>query len=64
MLVVAFLALGWAGGEAAEGVPLRIAQLSTAYYFAFFFVIVPFLHKFEKPLPLPKSIDDGVKQEL
>lgn len=64
LLVLAFFALGWAGGQPAEGLPLFIAQLSTAYYFAFFLLIVPFLHKFEKPLPLPKSIDDGVRQGL
>jgi ubiquinol-cytochrome c reductase cytochrome b subunit len=64
LLVVAFVALGWAGGQPAEGLPLLVAQLSTAYYFMFFLLLVPFLHKFEKPLPLPKSIHDGVKQGL
>ncbi len=56
LLVVAFVALGWAGQEAAEGLPLIIAQLSTAYYFLFFLVIVPLLPRFEKTKPLPDTI--------
>ncbi|MGM0422575.1 MAG: cytochrome b [Pseudomonadota bacterium] len=64
LLVIAFIALGWAGGQPAEGLPLLVAQLSTAYYFVFFLLLVPFLHKIEKPLPLPNSIHDGVKQGL
>ena len=62
LLALTFVVLGWAGGQPAEGVPLRIAQASTAYYFIFFLVIIPLLNKIEKPLPLPKSIHDGVKQ--
>ena len=64
LLTLAFIVLGWAGGQPAEGAALLIAQISTAYYFVFFLIIVPLLHKIEKPLPLPKSIHDGVKQGL
>ena len=56
LLVVAFVALGWAGQEAAEGLPLIVAQLSTAYYFLFFLVLVPLIPRFEKTKPLPDSI--------
>ena len=35
---------------------MLIARLSTAYYFAYFLVILPLLGKIEKPLPLPESI--------
>ncbi len=61
LLLIAFVALGWAGQEAAEGVPLLVAQLSTAYYFFFFLVLVPFLPRFEKTKPLPKSIHEDTK---
>ncbi len=64
LLAVAFIVLAWAGGQPAEGAALRIAQAATAYYFFFFLVLVPILHKIEHPLPLPKSIDDGVKKGL
>lgn len=61
LLLAAFIALGWAGQEAAEGLPLIIAQLSTAYYFFFFLVLVPLLPRFEKTKPLPSSIDAASK---
>ncbi len=33
-----------------------LGQLSTFYYFLFFLIMLPVLGKFEKPLPLPKSL--------
>jgi ubiquinol-cytochrome c reductase cytochrome b subunit len=36
------------------------SQIATAYYFAFFLVILPLLGLFEKPKPVPKSIADSV----
>ena len=64
LLVAAFIALGWAGSHSPEGLPLVVAQICTVYYFFFFLVLVPILHKIEKPLPMPKSIDEGVKKGL
>ena len=53
---VNFFVLMWAGQMPAEGIYVLIARLGTAYYFAYFLVILPLLAKIEKPLPLPESI--------
>ncbi len=55
----AFL-LGICGGKPAEGFWVPLSQLSTAYYFAFFLVVLPFLNKREPVLELPKSINEAV----
>ena len=39
---------------------MLIARIATAYYFAYFLVILPMLAKFERPLPLPESISRAV----
>lgn len=65
-----FLMLGWLGGRPADGfvsIPVlnldlewlpnvRLAQLATLYYFAYFLVILPLLGKYEKPRALPESL--------
>ncbi len=61
--VAAFAALGVAGAKPAEGIWLYVAQGATAYYFAFFIVILPWLSKHEKTLPLPNSIHEAVLAE-
>jgi quinol-cytochrome oxidoreductase complex cytochrome b subunit len=61
LLLVAFVALGYAGAKPAEGMPVIIGQVATFYYFLHFIVIVPLLPRFEKTLPLPASISDAVK---
>jgi len=63
LFVVACFALGWAGSQPPEGLPLIVARLGTAYYFAFFLVILPLLGRIEKPLPLPKSISEAVMKK-
>ena len=55
-----FFVLMWAGGMPAEGIYIVIARLATAYYFAYFLVILPLLSKIERPLPLPESISRAV----
>ncbi|MBP0443395.1 cytochrome b N-terminal domain-containing protein [Roseomonas sp. SSH11] len=57
---VNFFVLGWVGGKPAEQPYILIAQIGTAYYFAYFLVLLPLLAKFEKPLPLPESIASAV----
>ena len=52
--------LGWLGAKPAEGIYVIMAQLGTAFYFAFFFPILPLLGKLEKPRPVPKSITESV----
>lgn len=61
--VAAFAALGVAGAKPAEGLWLLVAQGATAYYFAFFIVILPWLSKHEKALPVPNSIHEAVLAE-
>ncbi|HUT50097.1 MAG TPA: cytochrome b N-terminal domain-containing protein [Alphaproteobacteria bacterium] len=39
---------------------LTLAQITTAYYFAHFLILLPILGKIEKPLPLPTSISEPV----
>ncbi len=57
---VNFFVLMWAGGMPAEGIYVVISRLATAYYFAYFLVILPLLAKVERPLPLPESIAKAV----
>jgi ubiquinol-cytochrome c reductase cytochrome b/c1 subunit len=52
--------LGYAGSQAPEGNIVILGQLSTAYYFIYFLVILPLLPKFEKTRPLPQSISEPV----
>jgi ubiquinol-cytochrome c reductase cytochrome b subunit len=58
--VAACIALGWVGSRPPEGVAVLIGQVATAYYFLFYLVILPLLPKYEKTLPLPKSISEAV----
>ncbi len=60
LLVFDCLLLGYIGGKPPEGINLILGQIATAYYFAHFLVILPLLHKVEKPLPLPTSISEAV----
>ena len=60
VLVLSMFALGYAGAMPAEVFALRLGQAATVYYFMHFLVILPLLGKYEKPLPMPKSIHDSV----
>ena len=51
-----FLVLMWAGGKPAEGIYVTISRIATAYYFAYFLVVLPLLGRLERPLKLPESI--------
>ncbi|SFL07122.1 cytochrome b [Falsiroseomonas stagni] len=53
---IAFVVLGWAGGKPAEQPYVLISQIATAYYFAYFLIILPLLGRLERPLALPESI--------
>jgi quinol-cytochrome oxidoreductase complex cytochrome b subunit len=52
--------LGYLGARPPEGIYVLLAQLGTAYYFAFFLIILPLLGKLERPRPLPASISQPV----
>ncbi|NBX73150.1 MAG: cytochrome b [Alphaproteobacteria bacterium] len=61
VLMLDCILLGFAGAKPPEGAWVYIGQAATAWYFIHFFVIVPNLHKIEKTLPLPDSIDAAVR---
>ena len=73
VFVATVFALGKMGGMPAD-TPLfevtktftftttHVAQILTFYYFAFFLIILPFLSKREKALPMPNSINEAVLQ--
>ena len=56
--------LGWLGQKPAEGIYIPLAQIGTAYYFAFFLVILPILGLLETPKPLPVSISQSVLKKI
>ncbi|MBI1393343.1 MAG: cytochrome b [Alphaproteobacteria bacterium] len=60
VFVVVCLALGWLGGQPAEGVYVLWARIATAYYFAFFLIILPLLGVMETPRAMPKSISESI----
>jgi len=51
---------GWAGGGAPTPFRNAVGQISAAYYFLHFLVILPLVSAFETPLALPRSISDSV----
>jgi ubiquinol-cytochrome c reductase cytochrome b subunit len=60
VFVVVCIGLGYLGAQPAEGVYLWLARLFSFYYFLHFLVILPLIPKYEKPEPLPDSIDTSV----
>ena len=52
--------LFYCGGMPAEEPYVMISQIATAYYFAFFLIIIPVLAKIERTTPLPNSITEAV----
>jgi ubiquinol-cytochrome c reductase cytochrome b/c1 subunit len=60
LFLVNAIALGYLGGKPAEGLYVVFSQICTAYYFAYFLIILPIIGKIEKPLPLPRSIGEAV----
>ncbi|MCC6735909.1 MAG: cytochrome b/b6 [Bauldia sp.] len=60
LLVACAVGLGYLGSQPAEGSYLTISRFLTAYYFAFFLIVLPLLGKMEKTKPLPTSISEAV----
>ena len=56
----AVVGLGYLGSQEPVGGYVLAARLLTAYYFAFFLIILPLLGMFEKTKPLPNSISELV----
>lgn len=57
------IGLGYLGAKPAEGGYVIAARIFTAYYFAYFLIILPLLGLFETTKPLPKSISESVLRE-
>ena len=62
-LVLDVLVLGWAGGQAADGIALLLGQIGTVYYFAHFIILMPLIGIMEKTKPLPDSIAADVLKD-
>jgi ubiquinol-cytochrome c reductase cytochrome b subunit len=76
LFVVACLGLGWCGAQEPAQIVFKfgvdklgeptginvttVAQVLAAYYFAFFFIIMPWIGLKEDPLPVPASISEAV----
>ncbi len=57
------IGLGYLGSQEPVGGYVIAARFLTAYYFAFFFIILPLLGLFEQTKPLPNSISESVLRE-
>ncbi|GGG15844.1 cytochrome b [Caldovatus sediminis] len=57
---VSFFVLLYCGAKPPEGIYVWLSRFGTAYYFAYFLVILPLLGRFERTLPLPESISRPV----
>ena len=64
LFVVNFFVLMWAGAMPAEGIYPYIALIGSAYWFAYFLVILPLLGVIEKPLPQPDTIEDDFNAQV
>ncbi|PWR23766.1 cytochrome b [Zavarzinia compransoris] len=60
IFVVNGVILGYIGAMPAEGIYIVVGRIASLYYFAHFFVIVPLISWYEKPLPVPESIAKAV----
>jgi ubiquinol-cytochrome c reductase cytochrome b subunit len=57
---ISFFVLLYCGAKPPEGIYVWLSRFGTAYYFAYFLVILPLLGRFERTLPLPESISRPV----
>jgi len=48
----------WCGAQPAEGIFAIIALMGSAYWFAYFLIILPLLGVIEKPTAPPATIED------
>jgi len=57
LLAVDFILLMWCGAQPAEEPYATISLIASAYWFAYFLIILPLLGYIEKPLPQPETIE-------
>jgi quinol-cytochrome oxidoreductase complex cytochrome b subunit len=60
VFVANFIGLAYLGSAPAEGIYVVLAKICTAYYFAYFLIVLPVLSFIETPKPLPASISESV----
>jgi ubiquinol-cytochrome c reductase cytochrome b/c1 subunit len=60
LFVVTCIALGYLGSQPPEGWYLIFGRIFTAYYFAFFLLVMPMVGLIERPRRLPGSITEPV----
>ena len=60
LLLADVAVLGFCGGSPAREPFVMVSQVAAAYYFAHFLIILPWVARREKPLPLPGSITEAV----
>ncbi len=58
--LVSIALLGIVGAHKPEGIWVLIGRIATLYYFAHLLLVLPFISRFEKTLPLPDSISRPV----
>ena len=58
LLAIDFVVLMWCGAQPAEPPYSTISLIASAYWFAYFLVILPLLGVLEKPLAQPDTIED------
>ncbi len=58
LFFINFFILGYVGLKPAVGLYLLIARVGVVYYFSYFLILAPFVHRFEKTQVLPDSISD------
>lgn len=61
LFVINCLILGYVGGKPAEEPYLTVSRLAACYYFFHFFIILPFIARFEKPTHIPHSVEEDKK---
>jgi len=60
VFVLNFLLLMYLGAQPAVATYVLLAKVGTAYYFAYFLIILPIVSRIETPAPLPASISESV----
>jgi ubiquinol-cytochrome c reductase cytochrome b/c1 subunit len=63
LLVIDALALGDVGAHRPEGIYIVVGRIATFYYFLHFYILMPLIGWFERPLPLPASISAAVLEK-
>ena len=60
LLVISMLVLGYVGSQKPEGLPVIMGRVATAYYFAYYLILLPVIGLIERPRPIPESIAAAV----